>query len=290
MNVSLVINPVAGNRAFRYITRIETRLKGRVSLSTFVTARKGGAFAYARDIRTADLIIVASGDGTINEVVNGLLSARGPQKAGIPVALIPLGITNVLAKDRGIPHNIEQAIERALTGTAKKISLGRINGTYFTLMAGVGFDGSTVMDVSAGRMKKISGKLAHVISGLRMFAAYHPPLVTIRLNEQELSGHTAVFSNARCYGGHFAVTPQADITEPALDVCIVKSSTRMAILRLVRDVILKRMPSAEDVMYLKIQRASVTSENRVHVQIDGDYFGTLPAEIEVVPDAISLVW
>lgn len=265
-------------------------LKRRTSLSTFITTKKGDAFSYAQNLKRTDRIIIASGDGTVNEVVNGLLSVHGPGQAGIPIALIPLGITNVLAKDRGIPHDIEQAVERALTGTVQRISLGRINGTYFTLMAGVGFDGAAVMDVSAGRMKKISGKLAHIISGLKVFAGYNPPLISIRTPDAGLSGYTAVFSNARCYGGHFAVTPRADITEPVLDVCVVTGGTRRDLIRFIWNVIMKITPAAHHITYTKMRKASVTSNGSVHVQIDGDYFGALPAEIDVVQDAISLVW
>ena len=88
----------------------------------------------------ADRIIIAGGDGTINEVINGILSSDTADRRGVPLAVIPLGTANVLAKELNIPEKIEDALKLALAGSAQKVSLGRINGRYFSLMTGIGFD------------------------------------------------------------------------------------------------------------------------------------------------------
>jgi YegS/Rv2252/BmrU family lipid kinase len=290
LNVSLVVNPVAGNRAYRYIKKIESLLRNRVSLTTFITGKKGEAQAYAREVSPTDLIIIASGDGTINEVVNGLLSSEKPGQDKIPLALIPLGITNVLAKELGISEKIEQAIDIALTGTSRRISLGKINGRYFTLMAGIGFDGETVLNVKDNIIKKISGKGAHIISGINVLKRYNPPVIKIKTSESEFTGYTAIVSNARCYGGHYYVTPRACITDPVLDICIFSARRRRDLLRFVTGVIRKKHLSYHDVSYCKTSEVEISSDSEVHIQIDGDYFGTVPAKIVVIPDAVSLVW
>ncbi|UCH44891.1 MAG: diacylglycerol kinase family lipid kinase [Nitrospiraceae bacterium] len=290
MNVSLVVNPLAGNRAFKHIDRIKQLLAERTSLSTFITEKRGDALEFARSVSAPDRILVASGDGTINEVLNGLMNSDNPDQHRIPVAVIPLGTTNVLAKELGIPETIESAVNLALQGEAKRVSLGRINGHYFSLMAGIGFDGETVMGVKNNFVKKMSGKAAHILSGLKVLQHYHPPLITVRTDKDEYSACTAVISNARCYGGHFYVTPDASITEAVLDVCLFKGRTRRSLLRFIAGVLSRRHSRYDDVTIVKAGEVEVTSEGTVHVQIDGDYFGTLPVTIDVVADAASLVW
>ncbi len=290
MNVSLIVNPVAGNTAFKFINKIETLLIKKVSLTTFITQKRGDAFTYAKGVSNTDLLIIASGDGTINEVINGILNSDNPEQNKIPLALIPLGITNVLAKEVSIPEDIEKAIDLALTGIARKISLGRINGRYFSLMAGIGFDGETVLGVKNNLIKKISGKSAYIISGIKVFKRYNPSLIKIKTPKGELTGYTTVIGNARCYGGYFYVTPQASINEPILDICVFRGRTRKDLFRFICGVIRKAHLNFGDVSYTKASEIEVTSDNKVHVQIDGDYFGTLPAKIDVVKDAVSLVW
>ena len=295
MNVNLIVNPIAGSRAFRSIKKIECLLRGKTSLRTFVTQKKGDAESFAQQISsqsTVDssqsLVIVAGGDGTFNEVINGLLLSGKPVFK-LPLAFIPLGTTNVLAKELNIPENIEEAVHLALSGTAKKISLGRINNRYFSLMAGIGFDGEAVFRVN-NSIKKISGKGAYILSGIKTLAKYNPPLIELKAPEGTFTGYTAVIGKAKCYGGHFYVTPSASLTEPLLDLCLFQGRTRKDLLRFVSGVIGKKHLNFKDVFYGKFTELEITSNKEVHVQIDGDYFGTLPVKIDVVKDAVSLVW
>ncbi len=291
MNVNLIVNPIAGNRAYRSIKKIEDLLRRKVFLRTFVTQKKGDAVFFAREHANADLTIAAGGDGTVNEVLNGILSSQENISDAklCPLAFIPLGITNVLAKELGIPEDINNAVNLALRGTPKKISLGRINGHYFSLMAGVGFDGKAVFELK-NSIKKIWGKGAYILSGINVFLHYNPPRFEIKTPKGTFTGYTAVVGNARCYGGYFKVTPEARITEPLLDVCLLKSISRGALLRFVSGVMKKKHLNFEDVFYGKFSELEITSDETVHVQIDGDYFGTLPVKIDVVKDAVSLIW
>ncbi len=288
MDVTLIINPIAGNKAFRSVGEIEGLLKGKADLTTFVTRKRGDALSYAKELSGADLIIAAGGDGTINEVINGMLSSGCTGQDRIPLAIIPLGTANVLAKETGIPENIEDAVKLSLSGTPRKLSVGKINGHYFMLMAGIGFDGETVYGVN-GSLKKISGKFAYVMSGIKTLVRFNLPLIKIKTSAAEMKGHTAIISNVRCYGGHQYVTPEASITEPVLDICIFKGKTRMGFLRFVIDVLRGKHLQLPEVEYGKFEEFDITSDRTVHVQIDGDYFGILPVKIEVVRDALSLI-
>ncbi len=290
MNVSLIVNPSAGNKTLGSIYEIESLLSREAVLKTFITRKRGDAFEYAKNNCDSDRIIVSGGDGTFNEVLNGLLSAENISPAGIPLALIPTGTANVLAKELKIPEDIKKATELALTGTARKIALGRINGRYFTLMAGIGFDGETVLSVRRNFLKQISGKAAHIAAGLKVLMKYDPSLIKIKTPACELTGYTVVIGNAGNYGGNFSVTPHASITEPLLDVCVFKSRSRRDLLRFIIGALRRKHLSFDDVSYFKTTEAEIVSDGKVHVQTDGDYFGTLPARIDVVQDAVSIVY
>jgi len=290
LNVSLIVNPSAGNKASRSICEIEALLSGRAALKTLVTGKKGDAYEFARKSCDADRIIVSGGDGTFNEVLNGLLSAEEISSSDVPLALIPAGTANVLAKELQIPEDLEKAAELALTGPARKISLGRINGRYFTLMAGIGFDGETVLNVKRSLLKGTSVKASHLAAGLKILMKYNPSPIKIMTPERELAGYTVVIGNAKKYGGHFSVTPNASITEPLLDICVYRGRSRTGLLRFIIRVVRGEHLNSDDVSYFKTSEAEIVSDGDVHIQIDGEYFGTLPARIDSVKDAVSIVY
>ncbi len=291
LKASLIANPVAGNSAFRSIKKIEDMLREKISLTALITGKQGDALDFAKKNSGTDLIIVAGGDGTFNEVINGVLLAREiePGVKKVPLALIPIGTTNVLAQELGIPEDIKKAVNLALTGTPKKISLGRINGSYFTLMAGIGFDGQAVFGVKSN-VKKIAGKGAYIISGFKALSGYNPPLIEVKTGDGIFTGYSAVVGNTCCYAGRFQVTPGADITKPELDLCLLKRKTKTSLLKFVSGVIMKRHLKLKDVLYGKYSALEISSKKPVHVQIDGDYFGTLPVKITAIKDAISVIW
>ncbi len=304
--VFFIANPVAGGGAVRAIKKAENIIKNKgIDVHLKLTAKKGDAELFAREIssqltpnlirgQSSQLIIVGGGDGTLNEVINGLLSRNESipttaEKKGILLAILPLGITNVLAKELGIPEDVEKATHLALTGTHKKVSLGRINGKFFASMAGIGFDGEAVFRLNE-KIKKISGKGAHILSGINCLRRYNPPLIEVRTSEGIFTGYTAVVGKAGCYGGYFKVTPHASLTEPVLDLCLFKGRTRRDLIRFVIGVLRKRHLNFKDVFYEKFSELEISSKGQVHIQIDGEYFGTLPVRIDVVKDAVSLIW
>jgi len=294
LRVNLIINPIAGNRTFKSIKRIENRLKEKVSLKTHITEKRGDAFLFAQQVSDVDLIVVAGGDGTFNEVINGLMNSKND----VAVAFLPLGTTNVLAKELGIPEDIDAAIEVALNSPAKSVSLGRIVihgdqpslARYFCLMAGIGFDGESVFRVGNHLIKRVWGKGAYILSGLKTWFRYSPSLIRVKTPDGIFEGYSAIIGKASCYGGYYRVTPMANLTEPFLDLCLFKGRGRKDIVRYVYGVITGRHLGFHDIIYKKYKEIEVTSEGTVHVQVDGDYLGILPACLDVIPDAIRIVW
>jgi diacylglycerol kinase family enzyme len=200
----------------------------------------------------------------------------------------------VLAKEIGIPDNVEAAMQKALSLTPRNISLGRIECTvnnsavsrYFCLMAGIGFDAKAVFDMNKA-IKKVSGEGAYILSGIVNLIHYFPGELFFRVDGKEYSGYAAIVGKASRYGGNFRVTPDADILDPSLYICIFTGRRRTDLLRYVAGVVRGTHLKLHDVTYLKASDIEVIGN--AHIQIDGDYFGTTPATFTVVQNAVRLV-
>lgn len=290
--VVLISNPAAKKASEKKIDAACRFLKSRgYEVLSLSTRQRGDAETLAREAakKSPSLIIAAGGDGTINEVMNGLIGSD------VPIAILPLGTTNVLAKELNVPEDVKGSLEIALSGKPKSVCLGKIFFTgrrslpsrYFCLMAGIGYDGETVFRIRED-LKKISGKGAYVFSGITTLLKFNPSALRFDIDGKIYSGYSAIIGNAAKYGGNFSVTPDAKLIDPALYVCLFKGKKRLDFLRYVFGVITKKHLSYEDVEYLKAERIEISGS--AYVQIDGDYVGTSPVKIETVKDAVNLVF
>lgn len=313
-NIVLIGNPIAGGGAEKKIKKAVSILKNKgCNVKLMLTKKRGDAEAFAKQISQEfreDIVIAAGGDGTYNEVANGLIYSD------IPMAILPLGTTSVLARELNIPLNIERALDIAIKGIIQTVHLGRItlkksNGSavtsnklnkgkntlknsslvtrYFILMAGIGFDGEAVFGVSE-RIKKYSGKGAYILSGLKALLKYNPSTIIIKGHGTfpfSLTGYTAIVGKASCYGGNFKITPDARLTDPYFYIFVTQKKGRLNLLRYVSGIITGKHLHFKDITYFRA--AELTIEGHAYIQIDGDYFGITPAKIEIVPDALKLV-
>lgn len=288
-SVLLIANPVAGSYKEMKIRKAIRGLEEKgLGVELFITLRKGDAQerAYKAKEEQFAFVLAAGGDGTINEVVNGLALSS------IPLSILPSGSSDVLSKEIGIPPDTEKALQVITEGRVHRISLGRIvnaqgESRYFTVMAGIGFDGAAVRGIDEG-IKRFSGKLAHIVSGLRHLAEYRPELLAFDMDGATSEGYTVVAANASRYGGNFQIAPGADITSGDLTVCVFKGNTRQDVIRYAAGVLLGRHLHYPDVV--RLQGKALNLRGTAHIQIDGEYFGTSPARIEIVPDALSLIY
>lgn len=288
MRIKFIGNPKAGKEMLSRIEGAEKILRGSgAEVHTFITEKRGDAEAWARKSidEGIDRVIVAGGDGTINEVINGLAGSL------IPVGIIPLGVSNVLAIELGLPMSVERATETALKGTVKSIPLGRTNDRYFSLWTGIGFDAEVVCRLNL-RLKPYFGKLAYILTGLKLILKYKPYHIDITTDTgEQLKGHSAIISRTKFYGGRFKVTSEADIEKEELDLCLFQKGRRRDIFRYVLGIVTGwRHLMYRDVIYRKVTGLRVTSEGRVPVHIDGDCFGELPVDISIKPEAVRLIF
>jgi diacylglycerol kinase (ATP) len=288
--IVLISNPAAKKTTDNKIkTACHILEDGGYEVEHLSTGQRGDAEVFAREAvkKSPSMIIAAGGDGTINEVINGIAGSE------IPLAFMPLGTVNVLAKELAVPEDVEGAIKRALHGTPQIVSLGKIvihpssAVRYFILMAGIGYDGETVFGIN-GTLKKYWGKGAYFYSGIKTLLRFNPSELIFDLDGRRVTGCSAIIGNAAKYGGHFKVTPDARIADRLLDVCIFKGRSRADILRYVAGIVTKRHLTFRDVEYIKAE--SIEISGRAHIQIDGDYMGMTPARVEVKKNALKIIY
>lgn len=286
----IICNPAARNASIKKVGLALSYLRGKgYRTELLLTAKRGHATQLARDSLGygPDMIVAAGGDGTINEVVNGMVGSA------VPLSVLPLGTTNVLARELNISCDLYSALGVAVSGIPRSVSLGRIESPhssysrYFCLMAGIGFDGKTVYDLKTG-FKRFSGKAAYVFGGLRNVLFYSPEILRIRIGGSEYEGTNVIIGKASKYGGEFKVTPDASLTEAFLYTCIFKGDKRRELLRYVLGVLRGKHLRDKDVVYIK--STDVEISGTAHIQIDGDYLGTTPAKVSVEKEAVKMIW
>jgi diacylglycerol kinase (ATP) len=289
-SIAVIYNPAARGASAGKIALATAFLRERgFSPDLLTTEKKGDAETFAREVlrKKPFAIIAAGGDGTVNEVVNGIVWSD------TPLALLPMGTTNVLAKEIGIPEKVTESMERIVNGSPRRVSLGRITlksggvERYFCLMAGTGFDGKAVYGVNPF-LKKLSGRLAYVVSGFGNFLRYLPDEITLVMNGEEYPGCTAVIAKASKYGGHLMVSPDADLRDPSFQVCVFGGRTRLDLLRYVLGVLRSRHLKYRDVTCVMTTHVEV--RGKAHAQIDGDYLGVTPAELTIAENALSIIY
>ncbi|MDQ7787959.1 MAG: diacylglycerol kinase family lipid kinase [Thermodesulfovibrionales bacterium] len=290
--IVIICNPAAKKASEKKLENACRYLRDRGhEVESFLTRQRGEAELLARDLlkKNPSLVLAAGGDGTFNEVMNGLAGSV------IPMAILPLGTTNVLAKELGVPEHAEHAVDFALSRYPHTIALGRITLThssppvsrYFCLMAGIGFDGAVVHGVNE-TLKKFSGKGAYIFSGFKTLFMLKLSGLQLTIDGKMRSCFSVLIGNVAKYGGNFSVTPDADIADPALSVCFFQGKRRADVVRYVLGILWGRHLQFHDVSHTKATALEVRGS--AHIQIDGDYLGMTPATIEIVPNILRLVY
>jgi diacylglycerol kinase (ATP) len=289
--IILISNPEAKGTTDRKIKQACLFLESRgYEVETLFTKQRGDAENFARKSikKSPAFIIAAGGDGTFNEVANGIAGSV------IPMAILPFGTTNVLSKELAIPEDVRGALEIAVTRTPKAVSLGKIDSPessfiprYFILMAGIGYDGEAVLGINK-TLKRFFGKGAYIYSGLRTLIRFHPSELAFRIDGKTYYGYSAIVGKAAKYGGNFTVTPDAHLADPALYICIFNGEQCLDIVRYVFGISVKRHLKFRDVKYQKAENIEISG--KACIQIDGDYLGTTPVRIGVAKNIIRLIY
>ena len=281
----VIINPIAGRGAGqRVLGRIERGLRGRgIEFDTLSTGQAGDAREAARRASGYDVVVVVGGDGTLNEVINGLEADR-------PVALFPLGTGNVLAKELRLPRRVKRFCAMLDAGRERVLDLGRVGERLFVSMAGAGLDATVALAVHEARDGAI--RMSHYFRPiLRCLASYRFPGLRVSIDGGhaiESAGFVLV-SNVRSYGGPLVITPDAVHDDGLLDVCVLPRGSRLGCLRALAAFFLGLQHALSGARYYRGRSISVTADERVPYQVDGDPAGFLPATVELIDRKLRVV-
>lgn len=243
----------------------------------------GDAETIARDLPACDRLVVAGGDGTMHEALNGL---RGRD---LPVALIPLGTANVLAREIGLRRDPAAVARTIVHGVRQSVHLGEVNGRLFVQMVGVGFDARVVNKVSRS-LKRRFGQLAFVAAFGRVVVGYGRPHYDVTV-DGEAAGRASfvVVANGRYYGGAFLLAPEARLARPDLHTCLFTSGGVISAIRYGLALVTNRLPDRHDFVIRPGTTVTVDGPAGDPIQADGEVVGRLPAQIRSVPNAATLV-
>ncbi|KLK90336.1 hypothetical protein AA309_26080 [Microvirga vignae] len=285
----VIHNPTAGRRQRRHLAAVLSELqKEGAEVRLWETASAGDAERAARECGSdIDVVVVAGGDGTINEAINGLMAREPSQPPAL--GIIPTGTTNVLSRDLRIPRQADALAPLLARGMMRDIHVGCANGRYFTLMCGVGMDAHIVSRTSL-RLKKKIGKLAYVMQGLREFVAGVPRRYRVEIDGAEVvEASSVIVAKSRLYGGEFQLAPRADIGKPELQVCLFLRGGRLSTLLYIIGMGLGHLDHLPGYRTVAAKAVRITGHDGDPVQLDGDPSGCLPLEIGLGKRRLSVV-
>jgi diacylglycerol kinase (ATP) len=239
--------------------------------------------------RGAELVVGVGGDGTINEIAEGM--AHSPT----PLAVLPGGTANVLATETKLGTRFGRAVERFDRLRARRISIGHVTADggrvsrHFLLMAGIGLDAHIVYNVNAS-LKSRFGKLAYWAAGASVLGKRLPEF-DVEADGRRFRCSFALVSKVRNYGGDFSIARNVTLFDDRFEVVLFEGRSSLRYVKYLAGLAFNRLAGMKGVTVLTAAhvKASCPDDSRVYVQVDGEYTGRLPAEIRIVPDALTLM-
>ena len=300
-NALLIHNPNAGNggggrrRMLEEARRILSLGGIEADLRETRAPGEATAMAHRASAEGRQLVIACGGDGTLNEIVNGLATQQNGHR--VPLALLPGGTANILAKEIGLPWNIPAAAEKLLHGEIKEIALGLATpvnepakARYFLSVAGGGPDGMIVYSIDLDLKARV-GILAYWWQGAREIFRYTFPHFRVVTGEKKLDVSLVVVGRTKHYGGPFRVTDEADLFADQFEIMGLTTKSGFRYLSYLPTLWAGKLRGTEGVYYWKAK--SIVCEpldsNPVYAQIDGEPLARLPVEFKIVPRALKLL-
>jgi len=284
--VLMISNPAAGRFNRRRCGKFLERLQYLgCDVSSNETTKRGDAERIIMDTKAKDfdVIAVAGGDGTIGEVLNGLGHDRRP------IAILPVGTANVLAREIGLPRSVDDIAKTVVFGPSRPISLGEANGRRFVVMASVGLDANVVERVNL-KLKRHIGKLAYLYETVKQILWRSPITYRLRVGNETQEASGVIIANGRHYAGPFIAAPEANLEMPKLDVCRMTRRSRLAGASYFLSMATHRLEQRDDYVIASATSLEILGPRGQPVQADGDFLCRLPAIFRILPNAADLVF
>ena len=230
-----------------------------------------------------DLVIACGGDGTINEVVQGMVGSQ------TPLAILPSGTGNVLAKELGLPRDLLKVPAVLPEWRPIRIALGKCGDRHFILMASVGFDASVIVALDA-RLKQRYGRFAFILTAIQQWWTGSFPHLNVSVDGQNHTCTFVVVGRAKRYGvSALRITANADLRNSRFDVTLFHGRSRLTYLRYLAGVLARTHHRFRDVTCTPADVVEISADPPVRIQMDGELRGFTPVRLEVVPDALTLM-
>ncbi|MCZ0702896.1 diacylglycerol kinase (ATP) [Natronobacillus azotifigens] len=275
----IIYNPTSGREGFKKdIPEVLQKFEqAGYETSVHATTCAGDATEAAKCAvaRGFDTVVAVGGDGTINEVINGIAEAAHRPKLGI----IPAGTTNDFARALGLPKNINKAVEVILTDKTKALDVGRVNGHYFVNIAG----GGKLTEVSyevPSKLKTVLGQLAYFIKGIELLPMLHPIHTKIEYDGNLFEEEIMLFlvANTNSVGGFEKLAPEAKMDDGLFDLLVLKKTNMAEFVRIISALTRGNHFDDPKVFHARAREIKIHTDEKMQLNIDGEYGGVLPGE------------
>lgn len=286
----LIYNPSSGREEIRRLLPdvLERLDRAGIETSCHATTGEGDATREAAEacVRGYDIIIAAGGDGTLNEVINGMAG----QSHLPPLGIFPLGTTNDFARAMKIPKRWEDYCDLVIQNQTRPIDIGKVNGRHFINIAGGGSLTELTYEVPS-KLKTMLGQLAYYAKGIEKMVNLSPMHLVIDAEGHDtMEGEFMMFliANSNSVGGFEKLAPGAVIDDGMLDVIAVRKCNLAEFIRLVSMALRGDHFNDPHVVYFKTTRMEVISPNHVQLNLDGELGGELPGVFEILPQHLRI--
>lgn len=287
-NFKFIVNPVSGRGRGKKVA--EWLLKKSVSAGIDYNLEFTKYPDHAREIAIESIkkyenIVSVGGDGTAQEVANGLYGS------GKKFGIIPVGTGNDFIRSLAIPKNANAAFEILLNGKSRKIDIGKANGKYFLNGIGIGFDAWAVEE--SNKIKYLRGSLVYLVAILKTLTYFKPPVLKIQFDSEYVEQKFFMINigNGKFMGGGFKLTPFAELNDALLDLNLVSELTKLQIVQNFIGVYSAKHIHLPQVRIAQAKKIFIETDTEFAAQADGELIGLQlkTLEIEIVPDAIEII-
>ena len=281
--IAIIYNPNAGSAKIKKLLKIKERLSLKSSVTIYDTQKPGDATSIAkRECKNFDIIVAAGGDGTINEVINGI-------DINTKLGIIPLGTANILAIEAGIKNDVKSICKLIEKGNTKKIYISNINDKKFFLMAGIGYDGDIVHKMKPS-LKKIFGKAMFGFLGLLEFFKLKKYNIKVETESETAFGNWVLITNSKHYAGPYKITKSTSIFNDSIVCYVFNDLSRLGFLYYIFLIIFYGdLSRSKKVTKIISKNIKISSKEKINVQCDGEKYGNLPIEINFSSESVNLL-
>jgi len=287
-SAAIIVNPVSGHgNSLNKAHEVQRFLdKAGLDVALFLTEASGHGRTLAIEIAASvEVIVCVGGDGTINEIANGMVDAGHDT----PILIIPTGTANVVFRELGLPNDLKSQAKLAIDSSVRLLDLGRAGNRFFIMCAGVGFDAAIVDTISQTRTQSGITMLSYIVPTLREAFRYRFPHMRLSVDGVIIDEAStfAIIGNMTRYGGLFRIFKDASPCDGLLDICCLHAKSARDLIRYSWGAFRQKLMGYNDVAFYRGKEIKVEADERVLVQVDGDRGGELPMVFTLMPSAVS---